>query len=466
MRGNNGHSKQQCVATTMQDLNFNFALEEKNQKNILNELDLNEETCIDNLSEKQNIYLNAKLLMRESMRSGINEDEIFSNIKNIEFLEDVNSSGNNNKWNEKKFKSNILADSYKRISKQQLLAKQISDTEDEKEKYNKSINSMNSKSRRVSDCSDFLLFKVTDNGLKLFTTNSCHVRLCPICSWRRQLKIFSQVSFTMNKAIEKNEYKFLFLTLTCKNVKGDKLCQQLDILFHSYYKLCKLKRFKTSVKGWFRALEITYNKKTDEYHPHFHVILMVNRSYFNKDYIKQKEFIAMWKQCMKVDYEPVVDIKVFKTDINNLTKATSEAAKYSVKESDYLFEIERINGISTNDELENGEYINYFDAVKIKYDIDLTDKVVFNLDKALAYRRLIAFGGELKKIHKALNLDDPINGDLDKLTAPAEEIREDVKEVIKVFKWSIGYTNYFLSKSFQVSQDFLKGLDPLGYKKI
>ena len=34
-----------------------------------------------------------------------------------------------------------------------------------------------------------------------------------------------------------------------------------------------------------RKLEITYNKERDDYHPHFHVLITVNKSYFtDKDY--------------------------------------------------------------------------------------------------------------------------------------------------------------------------------------
>ena len=36
----------------------------------------------------------------------------------------------------------------------------------------------------------------------------------------------------------------------------------------------------------------------------------------------------------------------------------------------------------------------------------MTDDAVYILDKALAHRRLTAFGGILKEYHKKLNLDD------------------------------------------------------------
>jgi Plasmid rolling circle replication initiator protein and truncated derivatives len=72
----------------------------------------------------------------------------------------------------------------------------------------------------------------------------------------------------------------------------------------------------------------------------------------------------------------------------------------------------------------------------------MTDSAVMILDKALASRRLVAFGGELKKIHKSLNLDDTENGDLVN-TGDDEERREDLDFVIEHYQWHIGLHQYF-----------------------
>ena len=75
---------------------------------------------------------------------------------------------------ENKKKSLLLSESYKRLG-------------------------LEKKSFRVSECGTFLEFKkFVDGSLKLNGANFCKVRLCPMCSWRRSLKIFSQVSEIMN----------------------------------------------------------------------------------------------------------------------------------------------------------------------------------------------------------------------------------------------------------------------------
>lgn len=315
----------------------------------------------------------------------------------LEILSDKDKKGNERPWIEKKERTLLLAESYKRLGFK--------------------------KAYRVQDCGSYLEFRryTGNEDFKLNCANFCRDRLCPMCIWRRSLKIFGQVSKVMDVAQEENNSRFLFLTLTCKNVYGDELSESIDQLFYSFKKLMLKTKVKKAVKGWFRGLEVTHNiDRTsiayDTYHPHFHIILMVNGSYFTdtKQYIKQEEWTTMWKECLKVDYIPVVNVKAFKSDSKtNTSKSIAESAKYTVKDNDYL----------------------------IKDNEELTDNSVFVLDKALKGRRLIAFGGELRKIHKALKLDDAENGDLIN-TDNAEDIRQDLDYTIERYKWNIGYKQY------------------------
>jgi plasmid rolling circle replication initiator protein Rep len=322
------------------------------------------------------------------------------NKNQLQFLKDKDKKGNKRPWSEKKAKTLGLAESYERLGMK--------------------------KAYRVKDCGSYLQFKkYSDGTLKLNGANFCKVRLCPMCAWRRELKVFAQTSKVMTRALEVKDYRFIFLTLTCKNVDGAELPSLLDLLFHSFKKLSERKQVNQSVKGWFRALEVTHNlneasKDYDTYHPHFHVILMVNKSYFNKAelYISQEKWTSLWKQSLKADYTPVVDVRAFKTRTKRqISKSLAETAKYTVKDNDYIVE--------DNEEL--------------------TDSAVMILDKALANRRLVAFGGELKKIHKELNLDDAEEGDLIN-TGADEELREDLNYVIEHYRWHIGYKQYYKVK--------------------
>jgi len=303
------------------------------------------------------------------------------------------------------------------------------------------------KADRLRGCATFLQFKKfkIDDSLKLTFANFCQCRLCPMCAKRRSLKVFSQTSKIMN--IIKDDYAFLFLTLTLKTCENEELKEQMDLMFKSFNKMFQRKAIKQISKGWFRALEIVhdpqvkitkemYKKKKDyydfrglkvgddnpnytKYHAHLHVIVAVNKSYFtSRYYLNHDEWVKLWKESTKVNYDPIVNIKRFNRN-RNIQKSVNEAAKYTVKSSDYI----------------------------IKNDMELTDKVIETLDKALAYRRLVAYGGRLKEVHKELNLDDPIDGDL--VNAEIEdEVRFDDFMILNV-RWNVGLQNYFIDDEFE-----------------
>lgn len=315
-------------------------------------------------------------------------------------LKDFTTTGKYIDWKNKKLTSLEVSNSYYRIYEDLNLSR-----------YKK-------KAYRVKDCGSFLQFKVFNDGRKkLHSGDFCKDRLCSMCNWRRSLKIYGQVSKIMDKLLDDKKYRFLFLTLTCKNVCGDDLSITLDTLFYAYKKLALKTKFKKSIKGWFRALEITHNLHDDTFHPHFHVILCVDSGYFKKSdlYITQDDWTRFWKDCMEVDYTPIVDIRTFKSSSNkDIGKSVAESAKYTVKDTDYI----------------------------IKNDEEYTDRTVLTLDNAMYKRRLTAFGGIFKKLHKELSLDDNIDGDLVNTNNDDEEIREDLNYIIESYKWNIGYSNY------------------------
>jgi plasmid rolling circle replication initiator protein Rep len=236
-----------------------------------------------------------------------------------------------------------------------------------------------------------------------------------MCAWRRSLKIYGQVSKVMNEITKDTNYRFVFLTLTLKNCSGEELTKTIDCMLQGYSKL--LRKTKNVILGSFRSLEITHNvnkhsKSFNTYHPHIHAILLVKKSYFLcKNIISQKSWCEMWQNAIGINYQPIVYVETIKQD-SNITKAVAEVAKYSVKSSDFL-----------------------------NPDSQLQDDAIYFLDTALAHRRLIAFSGILKDIHKRLNLDDAIDGDLLN-TDSSEELREDLDYIIERYHWHIGYKQY------------------------
>src|SRR5699024_11497002 len=81
---------------------------------------------------------------------------------------------------------------------------------------------------------------------------------------------------------QEEKKEFIFLTLTAPNVPADELNDEIKHYNQSFQRLMQRKEVKQIVKGYARKLEITYNEERDDYHPHFHVLIAVNKSYFNQ----------------------------------------------------------------------------------------------------------------------------------------------------------------------------------------
>lgn len=266
--------------------------------------------------------------------------------------------------------------------------------------------SFDEKSKRVSTCGQFLEFHVSAGGSKLARAFFCKDRLCPMCNWRRSLKVFSQMSKVMD-ALQGQGFQFLFLTLTVKNCSGDTLGAVLDEMQHAWNRMLHLKKFRSVVCGTFRAIEVTRNRLTGEYHPHYHVVLAVRPDYFKKSYIKQSEWKRVWRESCRLEYDPIVDIRTIRADSKkDMAKAVAETSKYAVKDKDYLEG--SAAGISQN---------------------------VLHLLHGLTQRKLCSWTGCFLDEMKKLKFDDAENGDL---LHVGDELRDDLSYLIVKYHWCAG----------------------------
>lgn len=135
--------------------------------------------------------------------------------------------------------------------------------------------------------------------------------------------------------------RWLFLTLTVRNCAIGELGDTLTTINAAFKRLEKRKEL-SPVQGWIRATEVTRGKDGSA-HPHFHCLLMVPPSWFSGvAYVKQARWVELWRDCLRVNYEPNVDIRTVKTKTGEavanvaeqLQSAVAETLKYSVKPED------------------------------------------------------------------------------------------------------------------------------------
>ena len=161
----------------------------------------------------------------------------------------------------------------------------------------------------------------------------------------------------------------------------------LDLLQAGWGRMSRRKRWQRAVRGSYRAIEITYNRKSDTYHPHMHILCAVLPSYFSsRDYIPQTELVALWRDACGLDYDPSVDMRRATGD----AKSIAEVAKYATKAGDYID----------------------------PSDWDITERAIWTLHSHCVKRRFAAWGGIMREVHHRLGLDDTEDGDLIHLTDP------------------------------------------------
>ena len=201
------------------------------------------------------------------------------------------------------------------------------------------------RSEHIQVCGSMLQFLKERNLVseeirrRLVKGNFCKYRFCPMCQWRMARKVCREVLGrlrTINEA--HNGVALLFLTLTIKNEPITELKSTVKHLSQAFQRLQQSKQYKDAVLGSIRAIEfLGDNTEQGECHPHFHCLLVVNKSYFkSRDYINFEEWTNLWQRSLRVDYRPIINVQRVKPKgkMSAIVAAALEVVKYSVTSSD------------------------------------------------------------------------------------------------------------------------------------
>lgn len=295
----------------------------------------------------------------------------------------------------------------------------------------------------IKECSTFMAF-IADEMLdkkKQHKGNSCKNRFCPICSWKKARKDALTLSLLMEYIKDQYEKDFIFLTLTAPNISAGNLNDEIKKFNLSFKKLFERKEVKQIAKGYVRKLEVTYNNERfitekmysrrklyydkrslhigdnnpnyDTYHPHFHVMIAVNKSYFTDKnyYISRDRWLELWQEAANDSLITQVDVRKVR---HNSKKEVAEITKYSAKDSDYL------------------QSPNVFEAFY----------------KALKGKRLIVFSGLFKEAMKLFK-----EGELDKY----KEVDPTVYVYELLYTW--GKSDYVLKEKRLLTEEQRKELN-------
>lgn len=266
---------------------------------------------------------------------------------------------------------------------------------------------------RIQDCGTFLEFlsnKELDK-YKLSGANFCGNRFCPHCSFNKARKDALEFSILLKYIKDNFNYNFIFLTLTAPNVLDVDLNNELISFSNAFNRLIKYKQVNTVVKGYIRKLELTYNKDTNTYHPHYHVIIAVNKSYFTdtKLYLSQKDWLKFWQKSKRDNTITQVDVRKIKD--YSFTNAVIELAKYISKDSDYLYNTKVFKVFYNN--LKNKRYYSFNGVFKLAHKL-------YKYNKLDIYKEV----DDIEYIYKVYYIWRNSNYSLDKILELSDEEKD------------------------------------------
>ena len=197
--------------------------------------------------------------------------------------------------------------------------------------------------QKLQGCGNFLLFKnyYTIDQTKLAKFHVCNQHLlCPFCAGIRASKAIQKYSERVDEVLKQNrKLKVALLTLTVKN--GHDLQERSSHLITSLRTLIKRRQdYKKKGRGFnefckidgaMYSYENTYNEQTGEWHPHVHMLVLLN------DWIDQEQLSETWHEITGDSF--VVDVRIVKKSKEfGYAKAAAEVCKYALKFGDLTVE--------------------------------------------------------------------------------------------------------------------------------
>lgn len=150
---------------------------------------------------------------------------------------------------------------------------------------------------RFEECGSGCVIEWSDQEQRFRCCASyCKSRHCEVCMRSKANKIAANLRHRLEEK-PNGRYRFITLTLLHTNTP---LADQIKHLYDSFRRLRNMKAWKRSQRGGTASLEIKWDPKTRQWHPHLHII-------GEGDYLDKFQLSALWKDASNGSY--IVDIR-------------------------------------------------------------------------------------------------------------------------------------------------------------
>lgn len=120
---------------------------------------------------------------------------------------------------------------------------------------------------KLTACGATPMACIRESGRVTVSHGRCNSRMCPTCARHRKRDLEARV----RRAVEVVD-DARFLTLTLRSTSRP-LGEQVERLKKCFGKLRRSKEWRQHVRGGVVVVEVTYNHRTDSWHPHVHCVI-------------------------------------------------------------------------------------------------------------------------------------------------------------------------------------------------
>lgn len=243
---------------------------------------------------------------------------------------------------------------------------------------------------RMQQCAQTIQVSVCGScGHKhIINARLCRDRFCPVCGWRLSMRRFANMMQIVQGLREKYpEAEWQFITLTVENCRPRELNATIDEMARAWNCIWSRRTTKNMpILGWARSLEITYNRKSMTFHPHYHVMILWDDAFSPSEY-EQKWLERTWMDTVKIR---TVDAAQSSSMVKSYGRQMVPSI-YDQKDDEAEAVLKAV--------LETYKY-----SIKSVELQEMPLGVFEILDQLIKGRRMVAFGGIVKEYAKEIGL--------------------------------------------------------------
>lgn len=194
--------------------------------------------------------------------------------------------------------------------------------------------------RRMAACAATMVIKLQtppNDASRIIYRNrrSCRSGLCMLCARIRASQANKRINQRLTHIlVERPNTRFLFLTLTSRNVPIAAVAQAFTAQEQALGRFWRTQEIARAFTGHVTGIEVAIRKSADGWAAgvHSHSLASVHPDYFDRKrdlYLPQRRIVALWQRALRCDYSPICYVTAVPAG-DAVRTSLRECVKYAV----------------------------------------------------------------------------------------------------------------------------------------